>query len=1121
MRSLLFIFIIFILSGCDEYVNRAISIDDFTTNFTADNTLIYSGKVTSKGMDFSKSYVDIVYDDGENKVIDINENGFIYKTSKAKKKGNIEFYFFEDKNNNKLLDKKEDTVVHLGRVSNQKSDIHLDANVVKSEKYSLNKELTLNLNYKEFDKKISYLYIDSDENEEVLIKLDSTKYTYKYTNTKISNERRFYFFEDSNNNGKFDAIDDKVVHLFNSSLEDENSSRNIKISHVYGQINNSEALKLNRFDFIGTHPPLLKIENTVDYDEVYQRLDKEGKFDVLVSDTDAVNVVIVDMSSSIINFKKQYLDSKYHTIAVQLIAHYQIKAALHVKDNNSKYITLHPFKIKFKNEQTSTATLVLEVGELSYGYKIYDDNNKALTAITKEAVFTTYLREYNQTIAQDGLLNQFPENSNSNFSLQIYYDENSNFEHDDNEVSSDIYTQSSMYEIIKIQSSYTPSKSVKDWMSVATIGGLSVDRGDENGTIIRLINDLVDQNVSVIEFDSALSMNLSEEEFEQELKLMKRSSDYAKSKNLRSVWYYPALEVITKGGEKAEHSMAKDHPDWLQVDAKGDLNVFYGSKVFWVEEGDESAWMEPLSPWRDFIIERIKKMALSGIDAVWLDVPLYSDIVAVWPSHHQLEKDKFRADTGFEIPQLIGDDKLDFSSQNTRAWFYWRHLELDKFLKDILKGAREVNPDFNVIVETVTMDYNAAFRQGLDGSFAGEVDGLWHVWEVDVLSDYNAMRNGKYDDFISLIAMYKYAKGADSKKASWAFTYGLQEDDAEAVLAIATTAGVSPYELKSPEMTTTVGHEYRKKMFSFIRKHENIIFRSKSRAKIALIHSSSSRDYVDGECLIDGSCGTSLFATTSNPNKGKAWWAEDEGSSLYSSKYMAEYRGMLKLLVDLHVPFDLLSNNTMNLEKLQQYEKVFLPYYKALSQKEYEILDEYVKQGGNLIFTAKDEIATLNEKGMRTATSYFPEFKNIQNEGVCKSFNRSNGKISWCNENSGKNYLLTNSKKSKENILALMGDSRTNILDTTAKKGLYFESYVFNNTIALEIVNFSGADGDFKVTEQTFDITLDVGDKTVTSLVLSTPHTQDKKVNFTQIGEKIKFKAESISTWSIYTLDVQ
>jgi hypothetical protein len=174
-----------------------------------------------------------------------------------------------------------------------------------------------------------------------------------------------------------------------------------------------------------------------------------------------------------------------------------------------------------------------------------------------------------------------------------------------------------------------------------------------------------------------------------------------------------------------------------------------------------------LSPWRQVYLDRVRRIAATGVDGLWLDVPLFNDIVGRWACHHERDRQKFEQDTERPYPRPIcraeGEPPvLDPTDPSFRVWVQWRHHEIDAFLKEVHAAARSVMPDFQLVVETVTMDYNAATLEGLDGSFAGPLPGFSHVWEVDVLSDSHGMRFGRPNDWYSLLAMYEFGRGADA-----------------------------------------------------------------------------------------------------------------------------------------------------------------------------------------------------------------------------------------------------------------------------------------------------------------------------------------------------------------------
>ena len=670
-----------------------------------------------------------------------------------------------------------------------------------------------------------------------------------------------------------------------------------------------------------------------------------------------------------------------------------------------------------------------------------------------------------------------------------------------------------------------------DWPRVATVGGAALDRQDDETEWVALLDRLVAQNVSVVEADSALSEYLNDDEFEAELTMVRRFSELAHERNLKVVWYYPSLEVITPNGETAEHSMFKDHPDWVQLGldeqdpSRFAPNVFYGSKVFWVAPGAESAWMCHLSPYREYLLGRIRKVAATGVDGIWLDVPLFNDIVGKWACYHDLDRAKFHADTGYEIPRLQAPGaELDSNDPAWRVWVHWRHREIDTFLRDVLAAARSVRPDIALVVETVTMDYNAALLEGLDGSFAGPDADYWHVWEVDVLSDSNAMTHANEDDWASLAAMFKFGRGADRGRAAWTFTYGFEPDDAEAVLAEALAAQVCPYELKVPEMTTTVGADYRRRVFGWIRAHEDILFRSESAARVAVVHSSASRDYRDGACVLgqgplpDEHCGVSLYATWQRPDPDLAWWTSDLDDSLYQSIYLAEYRGFVKALMRLHVPHDVIPAARLPVEALSAYDLLILPDPLALSDAEAAALRGFVEAGGRLLVTGPSPGA-LDERGLVRGSPALSGLIADAPEGGCADVTASSGVVRYCRASPGRAVLRTTDAEALATIQQAVEALSTAVVQTDAGPRVHLELYRLGPKTILHAVNATGVDGSFSVVPQTFHVGVRAGAAPITRvLATSAREDSDREVPFVRAGDFVEFDA-TVAIHSVFVLE--
>lgn len=656
-----------------------------------------------------------------------------------------------------------------------------------------------------------------------------------------------------------------------------------------------------------------------------------------------------------------------------------------------------------------------------------------------------------------------------------------------------------------------------DWPTVARLAGLPVYAGQGADEIGELLNELVEQGVTVVEADSRLSEYLTDEEFESEVRLMSSVAGLARERNLKVVWYGTSLEVVSIGGEIGR-SMSKDHPDWVQLSWNGTPNVFYGSKVFWIEPGDESAWMSPRSGYREYFFSRLEAIAASGIDGFWLDVPLYNDVVGRWASYNPADIAQFETDTGLLMPKPDDQGRFDPADPIARAWIWWRHVEIDRFLKEARERVLAVNPNFKLIVETVTMDYNAAILEGLDGAMQGPLENFHHVWEVDVLSDDSAMARGQADDFYNLIAMYKFGRGADQGRGAWAFSYGQNPDDAEVVMASCFTAGVNPYELKVPEMTSTVGVDYRTRMFKWLEANEDLVFRSESKARVALLHSSASRAVIDS-CMFTDTCGVSLFTTWKNPEAGKPWWTTAEGDSVRESFYMAEYRGMVKALVQRHVPFDLLPSRLITAADAARYDVIIAPALEAVSDAEAAVLRDFAEAGGEILFThswpglAKEDGSIRPTGAFADVLPPLPE-PTVEGEDPlepvepvaqpCSEKPLGKGTVRFCPAKLGKQIMRDGDAAALDEIDAFARRAEP-LLTTTAPPTVYAEAKELGDRQVVQFVNFSGADGTFAVESKTFEVRLNVGSRAVTAVTTTSARGGDGSVDFRKVGDEVVF----------------
>ena len=640
-----------------------------------------------------------------------------------------------------------------------------------------------------------------------------------------------------------------------------------------------------------------------------------------------------------------------------------------------------------------------------------------------------------------------------------------------------------------------------NWAKTAKIGGAAIAVGMSQSEIDSMLDILKAQNVTVVEADSDLSNYQTEAQFELELALMRQFADASHQRGLRVVWYIPALEVITPNGKNIPNTMAKDHPDWVQVGMEGQQNVFYGGggQVFWVEADAESAWMSPSSTgYRNYFFERIKRMVETGIDGLWADVPIYADFGGTkWSDFNPEAIAKFEADTGFPRPFTE-----DWNDPAWKRWIHWRHTELARFLQDLTTISRAVNPEFAVFAETLPTDYNGGTIYGLDASFLKDIEGLTEVWEIDTMSNNVGMRNARTDDWISFISALKYARGATGEKPSWTFTYGKQADDAQQVMAQALIAGNNPYELQVPEMATTVGDAFRTRMFNWSKVNAPYLFEAESTATTGILFSSPSRDYVD---KFEG---LGMFATTDG-GTDELWWSESSIDSVYERDYLAEHRGVLKVLVNEHIPFNILVVPSQ--AELNRYQTVFMPNIQAITDTEAQRLRLYVQQGGQLIVTGPNPTG-MNEYGTTRGNYALADLLGFNRWDALpntKVQNYGSGKTHYFSAPLGKQYLSNSLTSARTTLANKVRSTSTVNVTTNADDRVYVETTQLNKQAVLQFTNFIGLNGNFSVVPTNISVTYAVpAGETVNNIKLSNPdntNTSGSSVAYSQNGSKITF----------------
>jgi len=159
----------------------------------------------------------------------------------------------------------------------------------------------------------------------------------------------------------------------------------------------------------------------------------------------------------------------------------------------------------------------------------------------------------------------------------------------------------------------------RDWTHYVRIAGngLRLDNADQ------IVRGATDTDVFGIEVDNDIPGRY--ESFldpTEKLKAIQAVAGKAHAAGNYAFVYIAGTECITAHAASAAHSMAKDHPDWLQRKITGDPALFGGGTAFWIREGDEDVWITPFAPeWRKIYMERVRQIAGTGIDGIYVDIP--------------------------------------------------------------------------------------------------------------------------------------------------------------------------------------------------------------------------------------------------------------------------------------------------------------------------------------------------------------------------------------------------------------------------------------------------------------------------------------------------------------------
>ena len=388
--------------------------------------------------------------------------------------------------------------------------------------------------------------------------------------------------------------------------------------------------------------------------------------------------------------------------------------------------------------------------------------------------------------------------------------------------------------------------------------------------------------------------------------------------------YIAGTECITADADKTPHTVAKEHPDWLQRKIDGTPAVFGGGSAFWIKQGDEDVWITPYaSDWRKTYMERVRQIAGTGIDGIYVDIPYwmthFDGWEDTWASFDDYTVAAFRKDTGLDAKK---DLKLgDFTDPNFRKWIDFRIRTLTDFMAEIDRTAKSVNPEIKTIPEIYPGIEEEAVRVGADVyQMYGVVDAIAHEYEFGG-GDHMASSRSVLDWFRYMVGYSSFRSFAGGK-ATWILNYSWDGDkkidprEAMQNLFMAQLmAGVNVWDAQGHVMSGSNDLATRRKVFAWIAAHERTFYAPRGPMHpVGIYFSPATRNY-------------------------------------YTKDFLDSYQGVIILLLQRHGEYQVVTPRN-----LQQFrgETLVLPNVRVMDDEEKSALRAFVQKGGKLVVTGED-----------------------------------------------------------------------------------------------------------------------------------------------------------------------
>src|SRR5881227_1473940 len=466
-----------------------------------------------------------------------------------------------------------------------------------------------------------------------------------------------------------------------------------------------------------------------------------------------------------------------------------------------------------------------------------------------------------------------------------------------------------------------PAQHEQDWSNYVRIGAYGLKGGDA----VQIVQRAQESGVFGIEVDNDIPGRY--ESFihpEEKLAAIRAVAQEAHRVGNYAFVYIAGTECITAHGDQTAHTMAKDHPDWLQRKITGEPAIFGGGTEFWIKKGDEDVWASPYAmEWRKIYMERVRQIAGTGIDGIYVDIPYWMTHFKgwedTWASFDDYTVAAFKQQTGLDAKHEL---KLgNFSDPNFRKWVEFRIQTFTDFMHEIDQNAKSVNPEIKTIPEIYPGIEEEAVRVGADVySLYPVVDAIAHEYEFGG-GDHMASSRSQLDWFEYQVGMATFRAFAEGK-ATWILNYSWDGDwrvDAgqsmQNLSMSQVMVGANFWDAEGHSMSGSNDLPTRQRIFRWIEKHQKVFYGSRERVDpIGVYFSPATRNY-------------------------------------FASEFIPSFRGIMILLLQSHLEYQVVTPRT---SQAFRGKTLVLPDVHILNDAETAWLRGYVAGGNRLLIYGTD-----------------------------------------------------------------------------------------------------------------------------------------------------------------------